>query len=144
MIQPVSPSSPDELMEFALLTLDWAADALISSGGHIAPFSLMQTRDQAEAGKKGELTMFVSKAPENGLEQARTTVRNTTDVLLAAVAWDGYLTMEGQRTDAVVVEASAAGDQASILLARRHVAGEDGQFVRLGIPVKAGEGQPLF
>jgi len=37
---------------------------------------------------------------------------------MGGVGWDGFVTLDGERTDAVFVEASAAGDEASIILAQ--------------------------
>jgi hypothetical protein len=140
----VSSSSPNELLNFALVALDHAAESVVASGGPLTPFSLIEADRHIEAGSKGEMTKFSAELLEEGLAQARAKVRSQTGVRFAAVAWDGYFTMDGQRTDAVFVEASQAGEKASVILAQRYVESDDGIVVRLGNPVRAGEGDPLF
>jgi hypothetical protein len=140
----VNPESSNQLFDFALVALDHAADSVIASGGPLTPFSLIESRIHVESGKKGELTRFPTESLEEGIEHARDKVRRAEGVLLAAVAWDGYVTLEGERTDAVLVEASQARDQVSLILAQRYVESEGGRLVRLGNPVKVAEGRPLF
>ena len=78
--------------------------------------------------------------------RAREVVRTAVSVDRAAVAWDGYLTADGQRSDAVFVEASEVGDPESLLLAQRYaVSGRLKKRVeRVGNAAIAGRAAPLF
>ena len=122
----------NDLMEFALFALDHAADSVLPSSGPLVPFCLI------EVGGERKLTRFLGDL-EEGQQAARDKASQTPGAERAAVAWDGYLTVEGTRTDAVFVEASERGDSESVILAQRYTSGE-----RAGNPVLVGRGTPLF
>jgi hypothetical protein len=127
---PAQPSN--DLMEFALFALDHAADSVIPSGGPLVPFAFIGSGEERNLIRfPGDLT--------DGIERARQAIRSADGVKLAAVAWDGYLTVEGSRTDAVFVEAFKAGELESLILAQRY-AGSD----RIGNAAMVGRGNPLF
>lgn len=103
----------DALMEFALFALDHATASVVPEGGPLVPFSLIDGADgRSLARYLGEM--------EAGQQHAREAVQATDEAQLAAVAWDGYLTVEDQRFDAVFVEASERGDSESVILAQRY------------------------
>src|ERR1700722_14244162 len=106
---------PAGLMDFAVFALEHATNSVVDSGGPLTPFSMIEELED-EGGKKG-LTRFVCDTLEEGVDRARVQVRDAGRLRRAAVAWDGYLTMDGQRTDAVFVEASEAGSDESVILA---------------------------
>lgn len=103
----------EELTQFALFALDHAADSVIPRGGPLVPFALI------DSGGERALKRFAGEL-EQGIALARHVVRETAGVSMAAVAWDGYLTLDGRRTDAVFVEASEAGSPVSVILAQRY------------------------
>jgi hypothetical protein len=134
---------PDELMDFAVFALEHAANSVVDSGGPLTPFAM--TEELEAGGMNKRLTRFVCDTLEEGVEQARVHVRQTGGLSRAAVAWDGYLTMNGQRTDAVFVEAYEAGRADSVILAQRYVTGNEPERAhRLGDVALAGRGTPLF
>ena len=126
-------------MDFALFALDHAADSVIPKGGPLVPFCLIEV-----AGDR-HLSRFPGDL-EAGQAAARDRVRSSPEATLAAVAWDGYLTVEGQRTDAVFVEASEGGASDSVVLAQRYR--KQGRFSksveRLGNAALVARGRPLF
>lgn len=129
----------DALMNFALFALDHAADSVLDSGGPLIPFALLEVNGERS------LARFVGDL-EEGQRQARDAVNSTPSASMGAVAWDGYVTLDGERTDAVFVEASAAGDEASVILAQRYA--QTGRLrkrlERLGNAAVVGGGSPLF
>lgn len=129
----------DELMTFALFALDHAADSVLDSGGPLIPFALLEVNGERS------LARFVGDL-EDGQRQARDAVRSTSSDSMGAVCWDGFVTLDGERTDAVFVEASAAGDEASVILAQRY--GQTGRLrkrlERVGNAAIVGDGTPLF
>jgi hypothetical protein len=125
-------------MDFAVLALDHAADSVVASGGPLTPFSLVEESDEDHR----QLTRHVCDTLEEGLAQARRKVREGVDIRQAAIAWDGYLTLDGLRTDAVFVQATNAGSSESIILAQRYMAGK--KVRRVGAIVLAGRAEPLF
>jgi hypothetical protein len=98
-----------------------------------------------EVNGERSLARFVGDL-EDGQRQARDAVNSTPNASMGAVAWDGYVTIDGERTDAVLVEASAAGAEASIILAQRYAqAGRlRKRFERVGNAARVGAGSPLF
>jgi hypothetical protein len=102
----------DGLMEFALFALDHALASVVASGGPLVPFCLI------DVGGEQTIRRFVGDL-ESGQERARAAVREAAEVNRAAVAWDGYVTVEGVRSDAVLVEASASGSD-SVTVAHRY------------------------
>ena len=126
-------------MNFALFALDHAADSVLDSGGPLVPFAVTETRGERA------ISRFVGDL-EEGQHQARQTIRNTGGLDRAAVAWDGYLTVNGERTDAVFVEAFEAGGSESVLLAQRYrsVGRLKKRLERVGNAAIAGNGARLF
>lgn len=133
------PDPSDQLMEFALFALDHATASVVPEGGPLVPFSMTE----GEEGRK--LARFPGEL-EAGQHHAREAVRAAADARLAAVAWDGYLTVDGQRSDAVFVEAAERGDDESVILAQRYAV--SGRFRKkaeaLGNAGLVGRGVSLF
>ena len=55
-----------------------------------------------------------------------------------AVAWDGFLTLEGTRTDAIFVRAGRAGGAQEVLFAWRYDRDAEGALRRIGNPTFLG------
>jgi hypothetical protein len=107
-------SSPsDDLMDFALFALDHATDSVLASGGPLVPLALIKVEGSRS------LSRFAGDL-ERGQEKARSLIRSSANADRAAAAWDGHLTVEGERTDAVFVEASKTSDPESVVLAQRY------------------------
>jgi hypothetical protein len=101
-------------MSLALFALDHGTESVAASGGPLVPFSVVETDGQRS------LTRFAGDL-EASQQRARAEIRAAAGVTRAAVAWDGYLTTDVGRTDAVFVEASEDGDPESVVLAQRYV-----------------------
>jgi len=125
---------------FAQFVLSHAADSVVPEGGPLIPFAMTRMPDD-----RGDLRRFAGDL-EIGQEMARTHVRNAVGIAQGAVAWDGYVTGNGQRMDAVLVEAFGTGEAESLIIAQR--------YRRVGLlrrrwelykdPVALGHGGPLF
>ena len=90
------------------------------------------------------LTRFVSDGDlTDGVRAGRaalaTVPAGTTAV---ALAWDGYLTMDGDRSEAVFVEAHEVGMPKSVLLGQRY-ARSDGTVQPVGNRIFQAETEPL-
>lgn len=140
---PVVLSEPDaghgedglspQVKELALFALAHGVDCVIPDGGPMAPFVMVEKAE----GKS--LVRFV------GIEDTLAHMRDHVTVsggIRAALVWDGYLTDEGLRTDAIFVEASDAGC-GSVVLAHRYTQSDAGAHV-LGSPMLLSFGQPLL
>lgn len=106
------PEPSESMMNAALFALDYAMESVVASGGPLVPFAMITNNGDTA------LTRFPGDL-EQGQADARSLVR-TSAASIAAVAWDGFVTMDGQRTDAVFAEAFEVGDPQSVVLAQRY------------------------
>jgi hypothetical protein len=106
-------ADPSEaLIDLALMALHHAMDSVVASGGPLVPFAVVHVGDHASVQRfPGDLV--------EGQERARELIRQS-GADRAAVAWDGYLTLDGERTDAVFAEAYEQGDDRSVVMAQRY------------------------
>ena len=88
-------------MELVFVALDHGIDS-VTEGGPLIPFALTETSDGRD------LTRFATETLEEGQALARDHVR-AAGADRAAIAYDGYLTVEGDRNDAIFVEAQERG-----------------------------------
>jgi hypothetical protein len=130
----------DDLSVFALFALQHAAGSVVPEGGPLIPFAMTRTAEGAV-----NLQRFVGDL-EQGQEQARAAVRASgASSAQAAVAWDGYLTSEGTRVDAVFVEASRGGEASVVMAQPYHRVGLlRKRWQTLGEPVMVARGEPLY
>ncbi len=76
-------------------------------------------------GDNVELHRFAAETLEAGQEHAREFMRHVTpETTAVAMAYDGYLTVDGARRDAVFVAAQAAGTNRSDLYAQQYEVGD--------------------
>jgi len=129
----------ESLMSLAFFALDHATESVVASGGPLVPFAVVEAYGQRS------LTRFAGDL-EEGQRRARAEVRAADGVSRAAVVWDGYLTTDAGRADAVFVEASEDGDPESVVLAQRYVS--SGRLAKkieaVGNAALVKRGPPLF
>lgn len=102
--------------EFFFLAIDHGYGSIEDGAGPLIPF--VMTVDT-----KGEkaLHRFVTDRLEDGVAQARAHVdRNIDGLLMYAIAWDGYVTLDGARTDAIFVEAGDREQPIGVLFCQRY------------------------
>jgi hypothetical protein len=131
----------DALMELAFLTLDHAIDS-VSGGGPLVPFLFIERSDGRE------LHRFASDTLEESQAAMREAVAKIDDGAKAyAMAYDGHITLEGKKWDAILSEAAECGAPSGVFFAQRYQPkkGLFGRFKAVGdaalIPDR--EGQPL-
>ena len=128
----------DELIEVVFAALDHGIGSVSISGGPLIPFTL------TEDGAGRHLARFVAETLEESLIQARTQVA-ASDADRVAIAHDGYLTVEGERSDAIFVEAQDRGSPSCLVFAQRYrPGGRLRKLSRIGNPALTGTGDPLF
>jgi hypothetical protein len=129
-------SFPSELEPLMFFALDHGIESIKASGGPLTPF-LLQAR-----GKPIEMTRFVAETLEEGVQHARDTARASDDRVTAVVlVHDGYVTIDGERCDAVVAVIQAAGAPTSDVFAQRYRVTEDG-VAEVGNPKHIAIGEP--
>lgn len=115
-----------ELMDLMFAALDHAVGSIAHTGGPMTPFVLCAEGDRAE------LHRFVAVTVEEGLERAREFLKTVgPEVTQVALAYDGYVTVDDVRTDAVMIEVQAAGTPMSDIFAQRYVIA-DGSLSEIG------------
>jgi hypothetical protein len=133
------PFDGDEGFERLVLTaLDHATSCLAGDEGPLLPFAMIV--DEGER----VVRHFVSKGYEQTLDGALAFAGHG-DYEFWAVAWDGYMTVEGRRTEAVFVRAGAEDHADSVLFALRYERPPPSRRLeRIGDPVYLGsETEPL-
>ena len=123
----------EELADLAFFALDHAVDS-VSAGGPLVPFAV------TEDGDGRNLTRFAAESLEEGQANARESALTAENAMRVAIAFDGYLTVEGERSDAVFVEAQERGKESGIILAQRYrPGGRFKRFATIGNPAHVGQ-----
>jgi hypothetical protein len=105
-----------EFVEFFSLAIEHAFGSIADRGGPLIPFAMTVSIDGQQ-----RLTRFLAERLEEGLERAIQHVDvHQHDLAMYAIAWDGYVTLEGERADAVLVEAGERKDRRSVIFCQRY------------------------
>ena len=124
-------------MELVFVALDHGIDS-VTEGGPLIPFALTETSDGRD------LSRFATETLEEGQARARDHVR-AAGADRAAIAYDGYLTVEGDRNDAIFVEAQERGEGYSVMFAQRYrPGGRFKKFTTIGNAAFVERGESLF
>jgi hypothetical protein len=127
----------DALIEFVITCLDQGT-SMIEDGSTLIPYVVSETPVGLE------LTRFVSDTLEQGREQAKAHAA-TSDADRVGVVYDGYLTVEGERSDAIFVEAQERGATPSVIFAQRYrPGGRFKKFNTIGNVAFVDEGDGVF
>jgi hypothetical protein len=121
MMSEIVPPSP--FSDFYFLALDHAFASIEDGNGPLVPFMMSIGRD----GKKG-LTRFITERLEDGVEQARAAVTVDAGLAMYAIAWDGYITLQERKWDAVFVEAGESSQELGLIVCQRYVSAKKGLF----------------
>jgi len=98
----------------------------VEGGGPLTPFVIREEADVVSVHR------FVAPTLEDGLDQARAFARRSGPATTCvAIVYDGYLTLDGVRRDAIFVQAQAAGATTSDLFAQQYES-RDGTVVEIG------------
>jgi hypothetical protein len=101
-----------------------------------------------EGGREGRPAAVSDRSRREGVQLAQDFARTLGGRAdLVAVAWDGYLTREGRRQDAIFVHAYEAGEAASFILAQQYTPADDRERTRpeaFGNPILCAVEEPLF
>lgn len=117
-----------EMNDLMFAALDHAV-ASIEEAGPLVPFAMTINK-----GGDKKLTRFALELLEQGLEAAQAHIHGEKDNIKAyAIAWDGFITIEGNKWDCVLVEAGELGTEQGVLLAQRYE--KKGLFKEKNLPV---------
>lgn len=134
-----SPSQ--EFADFFFLAIDHGFESIQDGGGPLVPFTMVSE----QSGKK-QLTRFASERIEDGVEKAKASVVASGATAMYAIVWDGFITLEGRRWDAILVEAGEASQEFGALFSQRYIQNKKGLFrkarcERIGNPTLVGKPQ---
>jgi hypothetical protein len=104
------------LNDITFLALDHGMGSITDGGGPLIPFALTENQN-------GERTLdrFVTERLEQGVERAKQFVDESKDAIdRYAVAWDGFITLEGKKWDAILVEAGDRFQETGYLMCQRY------------------------
>jgi hypothetical protein len=129
------------LADIAFFALDHGIYSIKDGEGPLVPFVISELGD----GKRKLDRYVVGDSEkwvlEESLAKARLGVSQLpSNVTAYAIAYDGYMTVQGTKCDAIFVEASERGRPRAVLLAQRYIPKTAGQnFQRVGNAAFAGE-----
>lgn len=116
--------------------LDHGVESVRASGGPLTPF-LLQARGQSV-----EMTRLIADTLEEGVEHGRVAARASgPDVTAVALVYDGYVTMDDERWDAILATVQAADSATSEIFAQRYRL-VDGKLTEVGNPKHIAIDQP--
>lgn len=105
-------SFSEDLIALAERALSHAVDS-VAEGGDLIPFVMCETGDETT------MARFVTgNQLEESIDSARRALRENISTERAALAYDAFLTVEGQRRESVIVEAYERGDTSGLSLAQ--------------------------
>lgn len=123
---------PDAMADLAFMTLGHALES-ISEGGPLIPLVLVEGAEGRAAHR------FVADTLEEGIAKASNFVAGDPQWQRATLAYDGYLSAEGQRTDAIYVLAWDRPSRTAVQVAHRYLpGGPAAPLQRVGAPMYLG------
>lgn len=128
-----------ELLALVGAALDHAVDS-IAGGAWLVPFAIVELPD----GQR-QLKRFVAEPYEAGVARMREAIAGAVGALRVVIAFDGYATADGERSDAVIVEAQDVRRDLAVGFALRYQpASDDAAFRVIGDPMFMGAVGPLM
>lgn len=128
----------EQFADLVFLALDHGVDSVRDSGGPLIPFVITE-----QDGIRG-IQPFVTERLEDGPERAREAIAALpVSVTAYALAYDGYITLDGTKFDAILVEASERNRPAGVRMAQRYTMKEQ-NFATVGNPALLGECETLL
>lgn len=114
----MSDVSPDQikLNDLMFLALDHAVDSIRDSGGPLTPFSI--TED--ENGKRVLARYAGERLDESEAHGKKKIEEAKAGILRYAFAWDGFVTIDGKKWDAILAEAGDKVAERGMLLCQRY------------------------
>jgi hypothetical protein len=109
-----------ELIELMFFGLDHGIESIKDGEGPLIPFSITSTNGERK------LDRFVTENLEDGLVKAVQYIKDLEKKPnFAIVVYDGYITMEGKKFDAILVKGYDKNDVLAYILAQRYLPKQD-------------------
>jgi hypothetical protein len=105
-----------EFNDLMFNALDHGIASIKENAAPLIPFVLYQNR----TGER-ELRRFITETLEQGLAEARNHILSKNlNINAYAIVWDGYITIDNRKWDAILVEAGSSESEDGFLLAQRY------------------------
>src|SRR5262249_14591317 len=115
MSNPSDIQMSEKFADLVFFALDHGVESVRAGGGPLIPFVIIE-----QDGKR-ELHRFATDRLEHAQQRARDFIAALPQNTGAyAMAYDGYITIEGVKFDAILVEASERGRPAAVRMAQRY------------------------
>jgi hypothetical protein len=122
MSEEFEPS--EEFADLFFLAIDHGFGSIEDGSGPLIPFVLTHSFE----GKR-DLRRFVTEELSDGVKQAQKFVeQNRASIRMYAIASDGYITVEGKKWDAILVEAGDSASPIGVVFCQRYQATKKGLF----------------
>jgi hypothetical protein len=132
-MQSMNSFSPSQTFaDFFFLAIDHGFASVEGGGGPLIPFTMLVD----QSGQK-KLTRFAMGKLEDGVQAAKNSVTSTDATAMYAIAWGGFITLEGRKWDAIYVEAGEAQAEFGVLFCQRYTTAKKG-FLRRTRSVRVG------
>ncbi len=133
------PDLSQRLSQLLFMALDHGVDS-VRGGGPLIPFLM------SSEGEKISMQRFAAERLEEATSMGRQEAASVPrSVRLAAFAYDGYVTIDAKKYDAVMVEAYERGMPQAVVFAQRYQPVSGGTKLELiGNPAYVGTTKPLF
>src|SRR5258706_8641614 len=106
----------EKFADLVFLALDHGVESVRDGDGPLIPFVIFE-----QDGKR-ELHRYAAERLEDCERQAREAVATLPPSVTAyALAYDGFITVQGTKFDAILVEASERGRPAGVRMAQRYI-----------------------
>jgi len=130
----------EKLADLVFLALDHGVDSVRAGGGPLVPFVMVE-----QDGKR-ELHRFATERVEEGQHRAREAIAALPpSATTYALAYDGFITVQDTKFDAILVEASERGRPAGVRMAQRYTPKKFlRSFQTVGNPALLGECETLI
>jgi len=121
---------PEQFSDLMFEALDHGFDVVKDGKGPVIPFALVLTN-----GGERHLQVFLTEPSGDGVRLAQDYVcQQRAELWMYAIAWDGYVTVDDTKWDAVVVEAGMADRAEGVLICQRYKT-ERRLFRKRNVPV---------
>jgi len=105
--------SPEPLYDLVQKAIDLAIEC-VDTGEILVPFIITE-------GSRGEVATIMADSIDESIALARDRIKGYTDSTSAfAFAYDGFITIDGERTDSIYVEASYGNFDHTFIFAQRY------------------------
>ena len=126
-----------EFNDLMFAALDHGVESIADGAGPLIPFAIFINNTGERV-----LQRFVTEQIEEGVEAAKNYVNGEkSNIKIYAIVWDGYITLDEKKYDAILVEAGENNKEFGVLLAQRYE--QKGMFKKkmnlIGNPALAGK-----